>query len=129
MSKIARLPATKSTVAPNWALKSLGRNQRARTARAYQSLSGASAGGWRNQNSRLARQVGEAHAGMLLEDGGVSADHVDVAHCGSFWAFPFGWLSRHLSVSKRPTLGEPTWPPRPRQEPLKSTPPSPSSGS
>jgi hypothetical protein len=35
----------------------------------------------------LARQVAEAHAGMLLEDGGVGANHVDVAHGCSLVGF------------------------------------------
>ena len=40
---------------------------------------------------------------------------------------PLGWLWRRLSVSNRPVLGEPKWPPRPpRQEPRMSTSPSPS---
>jgi hypothetical protein len=69
----------------------------------------------------LSRQVTEAHAGMLLEDGGIGADHIDVAHGCSSGGVSLGWLSQHLSVSKWPALGEPTWPQRPRHAPSTST--------
>ena len=61
----------------------------------------------------LAGEVAEAQAGVLLEDGRIGADHVDVAH----GAVSSGWLWPHLSVSKRLTLGERTWSQRPRRRP------------